>query len=145
MKKTDQQTFCPSAQPDWKGAKVFGVVGGTPDAPETAYLDSPAPVTEELLEMAEPVSADEVFRIAAPCACSDCGHFDSEQSNCRLAQKIVRWVPMVSESLPVCSIRAECRWWQQEGRAACLRCPQVVTRNKQPSEAMRDAANPELT
>ena len=101
--------------------------------------------TEELLEMAEPVSADEVFRIAAPCACSDCGHFDSEQSNCRLAQKIVRWVPMVSESLPVCSIRAECRWWQQEGRAACLRCPQVVTRNKQPSEAMRDAANPELT
>ena len=142
--KTDQQTFCPSAQPEWEGAKVFGVVGGTPDAPETAYLASPAPVTQELLDMAQPVSPDEVFRIAAPCACSGCGHYNSEQSSCRLAEKIVRWVPMVSETLPVCAIRAECRWWQQEGRDACFRCPQVVTRNLQPSAAMRDAADQEL-
>ena len=142
--KTDQQTFCPSAQPDWKGAKVFGVVGGTPDAPETAYLATPAPVSDELLKLADPVSPDEVFRFAAPCACSDCGHFDSEKSSCNLAQKIVRWVPMVSESLPVCSIRSECRWCQQEGRDACMRCPQVVTRNLMPTDAMRDAANPEL-
>ncbi len=142
--KPDQQTFCPSAQPDWDGAKVFGVVGGTPDAPETAYLAAPTPVTPELLQMAAPVAADEVFRIAAPCACSDCGHYSSAESKCRLAQKIVRWVPLVSESLPVCSIRAECRWWQQEGREACMRCPQVVTRNLQPTDAMRDAANPVL-
>jgi len=141
MKKSTPQTLCPSAQPDWQGAKVFGVVGGTPDAPETSYLATTQPVTDELLKLAEPVSPDEVFRIAAPCACSGCGHFDDEQSSCRLAQKIVRWVPMVSESLPVCSIRAECRWWQQEGRAACLRCPQVVTRNQKPSAAMRDAAD----
>ena len=85
--KADQQTLCPSAQPDWKGAKVFGVVGGTPDAPETAYLATPAPVSDELLKLADPVSPDEVFRIAAPCACSGCGHFDSEESSCRLAQR----------------------------------------------------------
>ncbi len=142
--KAEPQTVCPSAQPDWEGAKVFGVVGGTPDMPETAYLAAPAPVTDELLELAQPVSPDEVFRIAAPCACSRCDHFDSTQSQCKLAEKIVRWVPVVSESLPVCSIRAECRWWQQEGREACFRCPQVVTRNVVPSDAMRDAANPEL-
>ena len=82
------------------------------------------------------MAPDEVFRIAAPCACSGCGHFDSTQSSCTLAQKIVRWVPMVSESLPVCSIRSECRWWQQEGRAACLRCPQVVTRNGKPAAVL---------
>ena len=142
--KTDQQTLCPSAQQDWEGAKVFGVVGGTPDAPETAYLAAPAAVTPELMKLAEPVQPDEVLRIAAPCACSDCGHYSSAESKCRLAQKIVRWVPVVSESLPVCSIRAECRWWQQEGRAACMRCPQVVTRNLVPTADMRDAANPEL-
>lgn len=122
---------------------MFGVVGGSPDAPETAYLEASQPITDELIQLAKPVSADEVFRFAAPCACSNCGHFDNEQSRCRLAQKIVRWVPMVSESLPVCSIRAHCRWWQQEGRQACMRCPQVVTRNHHPSAAMRDAADPE--
>ena len=59
-------------------------------------------------------------------------------------QKIVRWVPVVTESLPVCSIRAECLWWQQEGRAACMRCPHVVTNDFHPTPAIRNAANPEL-
>lgn len=140
----DPKPHCPSAQPDWAGAKVFGVVGGTPDAPATAYLAAPAPVTPELLAAAEPVQPDEVFRFAAPCACSGCGHFSEADSKCRLVQKIVRWVPVVTESLPVCSIRAECRWWQQEGRAACMRCPQVVTNDFHPTPAIRNAANPEL-
>lgn len=141
---TDQQTFCPSAQPDWEGAKVFGVVGGTPDAPVTAYLASPVPVTPELIEMAQPVDPAEVFRFAAPCACSGCGHYAKESSSCKLAEKTVRWVPAVTESLPVCGIRPECRWWQQEGRAACMRCPQVITHNFNPTDVMRDAANQEL-
>ena len=141
---TDQQTFCPSAQPDWEGAKVFGVVGGTPDAPVTAYLATPEPVTPALLDLAGPVEPAEVFRFAAPCACSGCGHYSSEESKCRLAEKTVRWVPVFSENLPVCSIRADCRWWKQEGRAACMRCPQVVTNNFSPSDAMRKAANPEV-
>ena len=37
--KTEPETLCPSAQPDWEGAQVFAVVGGTPDRPETACLD----------------------------------------------------------------------------------------------------------
>jgi len=141
---TDQQTFCPSAQPDWEGAKVFGVVGGTPDAPETAYLAAPVPVTPELIALAQPVEPAEVFRFAAPCACSKCGHYSEQHARCKLAEKTVRWVPAVTDSLPVCSIRAECRWWNQEGRAACMRCPQVVTNNFSPSPAMRNAADPEL-
>ena len=36
---TRPETLCPSAQPDWEGARVIGVVGGTPERPETAYLD----------------------------------------------------------------------------------------------------------
>jgi hypothetical protein len=61
-----------------------------------------------------------------------------------LAAKIVRWVPTVVDKLPACAIRAECRWWHQEGKAACLRCPQVVTDNFKPTPAMRDASNPTL-
>jgi len=141
---TDRHILCPSAQPDWQGAQVFGVVGGTADAPETAYLPTPQPVTEQLLQLAGPVRPAEVFRMAAPCACSGCGHFAPEAGQCRLAAKIVRWVPTVVDKLPACAIRAECRWWHQEGKAACLRCPQVVTDNFKPTPEMRDASNPTL-
>src|SRR4051812_11836908 len=139
---TPRQTMCPSAQPDWEGSKVIGVVGGTAEAPQVAYLAEPTPVTDELLALARPVTPTEVFRIAAPCANTGCGHFSKEQSKCKLAEKIVRWAPMVVEKLPACSIRPDCRWWQQEGRAACMRCPQVVTDRLQSPEALAKAADP---
>ena len=142
---TPPETLCPSAQPDWEGARVIGVVGGTPERPETAYLDQAQPVTQEILDLAGPVAPAEVFRFAAPCANSACGHFDGAEHKCRLAEKTVRWVEQAVDNLPKCSIRASCRWWQQEGPAACRRCPQVVTINFAPSRAMRDAADPQLT
>ena len=138
------QTLCPSAQPDWEGAQLIGVVGGTPEQPETAYLEQSQPVTPELLEMADPVAPAEVFRFAAPCAKSGCGHYDGAEHKCRLAEKTARWVDAVVDKLSRCSIRASCRWWQQEGSAACQRCPQVVTINFAPSPSMRNAANPDL-
>jgi hypothetical protein len=137
-----QQTLCPSAQPDWQDAKVFAVVGGNADAAEVAYLSAPQPVTPELLALAHPVAPAEVFRFAAPCAGGACQHFSVGESKCRLAEKTVRWVPKAVETLPPCTIRAHCRWFQQEGREACMRCPQVVTNNPLPSEAMRAAADP---
>jgi hypothetical protein len=142
---TQPETLCPSAQPDWEGARVIGVVGGTPERPETAYLDQAQPVTQEILDLAGPVAPAEVFRFAAPCANSACGHYDGAEHKCRLAEKTVRWVEQAVDNLPKCSIRASCRWWQQEGPAACRRCPQVVTINFAPSRAMRDAADPQLT
>ena len=142
---TRPETLCPSAQPDWEGARVIGVVGGTPEQPRTAYLEQAQPVTQEILDLAGPVAPAEVFRFAAPCAGSACGHYDGAEHKCRLAEKTVRWVEQAVDNLPKCSIRASCRWWQQEGPAACRRCPQVVTINFAPSKAMRDAADPQLT
>jgi len=138
---TPRQTLCPSAQPDWEGSKVIGVVGGTKEAPEVAYLSEPQPVTEELLALARPVTPSEVFRFSAPCANSACGHFSAEQGKCKLAEKIVRWAPMVVEKLPPCTIRPDCRWWQQEGKSACMRCPQVVTRRLDNPEPIAKAAD----
>jgi hypothetical protein len=36
-------------------------------------------------------------------------------------------LPEVVDSLPACNICRDCRWFRQEGRAACMRCPQIVT------------------
>jgi hypothetical protein len=124
-----------------EGGTIFGVVGGTPEQPRLAYLAEPRPVTKEVLALALPVLPTAVFRIGAPCAGHGCQHFDGV--NCLLATRIVRLLPPVVDGLPACHLRPECRWWQQEGKAACLRCPQVVTDLGNPSELQRRVAEPD--
>jgi hypothetical protein len=135
---TDKPLLCPSAQPDMEEARVLGVVGGTPDAPALAYLNERLGVSRELLASTAPVKPTQVFRFAARCQEKACCHFDGK--NCNLATRIVQILPAVTEALPACLIRPECRWYQQEGKAACTRCPQVITETYNPPEDYRRAA-----
>jgi hypothetical protein len=98
------------------------------------------PVTADLVALAAPVRPTEVFRFAAPCVGHACAHFAG--GDCGLVQRAVRRLPVVTSALPPCRIRPDCRWWQQEGVAACMRCPQVVTTLRTPSETERDVATP---
>jgi len=132
--------LCPSAQPEMEGSVVFGIVSGTVAEPRLVHLKKPRPVSDELLALSGPVEPTEVFRFAAPCVGSGCQHFDG--SNCRLVERVVQLLPEVEEALPACHLRPNCRWWQQEGKAACLRCLQVVTQTYHPSEQLRKAADP---
>jgi hypothetical protein len=138
--KGDTEPLCPSAPPEMEGAMVFGVVGGTAQAPRLAHLIQPLPVTDELLALAEPASPRAVFRTAAPCAASACLHF--AQGTCRLASRIVEELPAAVDGLSACRIRPSCRWWQQEGKDACLRCPLIVTETVNPTEQLRQATDP---
>ena len=133
-------TLCPSARPDLAGGVVFGVRAGTVDEPRVAYLTESVPVTLEVLALAGPVDPAQVFRIAAPCAGTGCRHFDG--ASCGLASRIVQLLPEVVGSAPPCDLRPTCRWWSQEGKAACLRCPQIVSLTLRPTEALRLAADP---
>lgn len=139
----DKTTLCPSARPESEDGIVFGVIGGTVTEPRVTYLKKTLPITEELIAKATPVTPAEIFRTAAPCAAKSCQHFDGK--DCRLAMRVVEKLPAVAEELPPCSIRRDCRWWKQEGKAACLRCPQVITDNYQPSQLMREAATPTVS
>jgi hypothetical protein len=135
---SQRQSVCPSARPEMAGSVVLGVVGGSVDEPRLRYLAQPQPVTQALLALAAPVEPTEVFRFAAPCAEARCQHFDG--ASCRLVTRTVRFVSAVVDTLPQCQLRRDCRWWQQEGREACFRCPQVVTDNYQPSAQVVKAA-----
>lgn len=127
---------CPSAPPEWTGAVVTGVVGGTADAPRIVPLREAVNASAEILALIEPgIVATEVLRFAAPCAGDRCGEFAA--GRCTLAARIVGHAPAVTDALPYCTIRAACRWWQQEGKAACHRCPQVLTDNRNPNPSLR--------
>jgi hypothetical protein len=134
--------YCPSAQPDMAGSVVFGVVGGTVEQPRVAYLAEPLPVTPELLALADPVEPAEVFRFGAPCAESACRHFDG--TRCRLVEALVAEVEPVVAALPPCRLRAQCRWWREEGPEACRRCPLIVTSSWNPGPELAHAAQRDL-
>lgn len=134
---------CPSARPDMEGARLLGLVEGTAENPRLAYLKRPEPVREDLLALAGSRSPTRVFRFAAPCAGDSCQHFDG--TSCRLARRIVERMPEAVTSPPVCALRPACRWWRQEGEAACRRCPMVVTESYgeiDGSDELRIAADP---
>jgi hypothetical protein len=107
------------------GSRLLGMVAGEPAAPEVAYLTALVPVTPELLALSGPVKPTEVFRFAAHCDEHTCRHFDGP--HCQLATCIVQMLPAVSRALPACLIRPTCCWYYQEGKAACFRCPQIIT------------------
>jgi hypothetical protein len=107
------------------GGRILGVVQQDGPTPMLAYLSQHVPATPEVLAMAAPLKPTEVFRLAATCAEHRCPHFDG--ADCRLATRVVRMMPAVVDALPPCLIRKECRWYAQEGGAACRRCPEITT------------------
>jgi hypothetical protein len=106
------------------GARVIGVVLGTPEAPSVSYLERAIPVDEIDVDL-EPHLFAQVFRVAAECAGDDCVHF--ADSACSLGERISRDVRPTVDMLPRCSVRRDCRWYAERGGAACHRCPQLVT------------------
>jgi hypothetical protein len=118
--------LCPSAQPGMDNCRILGVVQQDEgSAPRVVYLNEILPATEEVLALSAPLKPTEIFRLSATCAEHKCPHFDG--ADCRLATRIVQILPAVVDDLPPCTIRKECRWFSQEGGAACKRCPEITT------------------
>jgi hypothetical protein len=137
--RRSRPVLCPSAQPEIAGSVAFGVVSGTAENPRVAWIETTVPVTSDLLALTGAVPPTQVLRIAAPCQEKACCHFDGR--DCRLANRLVQLIPEVSASLPPCRIRSDCRWFLQEGGAACRRCPQIVTYSVNPNENLSLAAS----
>lgn len=136
--RADQPLQCPSAQPGMAGVRVLGVISRDGDKPALAYLDEPVAPTQEMLALAAPLPVANVFRLAARCEETKCMHFDG--ARCQLAVRIAKMLPEVVDSLPACTIRPQCRWFRQEGRAACLRCPQIVTGTYEADDVLQKVA-----
>jgi hypothetical protein len=131
---------CPSARPDQAADTVIGVVGSRDGAARVSMLPRPVPLRSVAHLVPDTVPVAEVLRLAAPCAEQRCSHFDGHR--CTLASRIVAGLPAVIDRLSPCALRPSCRWWRQEGPAACRRCPQIVTEPFRTSDLMREVAAP---
>jgi hypothetical protein len=130
--------LCPSAQPGMDNCRVLGVVQRDGPRPKLVYLNQSVPASQEILALAAPLKPTEVYRLAAACAEGKCPHFDG--ADCRLATRIVKILPAIVDALPPCTIRKECRWYAQEGGAACRRCPEITTVSYDLSDQVREVS-----
>ncbi len=130
--------LCPSAQPGMDNCRVLGVVQQQGPTPTTLYLNQLLAASADVLALATPLKPTEVFRLAATCAEGKCPHFDG--ADCRLATRVVQILPAVVDALPPCTIRKDCRWYFQEGGAACRRCPEITTISYDLSERVREVS-----
>src|SRR4051812_11117727 len=105
--------LCPSAPPEWENGVVIGVVLGPIDQPRVNPLAEPLLLTEAVLAQCAPALPTEVLRIAAPCAEERCANF--RHGSCALIDTITARFAPVTDTLPSCRIRPNCRWWQQRG------------------------------
>lgn len=125
---------CPSVPPNRPGALAFAVAGGE----LLEYLQQPVEVSPELLALAAPAGPTQVFRFTSPCEERGCPNFSG--LSCALGRRVVQQLPAVVDSLPACCIRPTCRWYAEQGREICLRCPQIVTEQVNPTPQQRSVA-----
>src|SRR4051812_13828203 len=100
-----------------EGARVIGVISGPAETPQIAYLERGVSIGSQAFDASSQLAPTEVFRFAASCEERRCAHFTGTQ--CSLAARIVDQLPEVVDILPRCQIRATCRWYAEQGAAAC--------------------------
>jgi hypothetical protein len=124
-----KKLLCPSAPPDLK-AILLGVVQSDGSV---AFLKDRMEVTREFLDIAAKGRTPETrFRFSSPCIGRACKQWANDR--CSLPERLAVMIPKSDATdatdtpLPSCSIRAQCRWFDQRGSDACRICPLVATR-----------------
>jgi hypothetical protein len=124
-----KRVLCPSAPADVK-AILLGVVQSDGSV---AFIRDRIEVTREFLDIAGKGRAPETrFRFSSECIGSGCKQWAN--GGCSLPERLADILPRSDATdasdapLPSCSIRAQCRWFDQRGADACRICPMVVTR-----------------
>jgi hypothetical protein len=118
--------MCPST-PKANATVFLGMI--TP-AGRVAYVTPAMPAEVALSGLPDGAGpAESQYRLAGPCVTSSCGFWTGE--HCGLGARLVesyREAAVPDEAtLPRCAIRRTCRWYAEQGPAACPACSHVVT------------------
>ncbi len=119
------EILCPSAccKP---GADLLGIVMGSG---EVSFLPVPVKIDDSFVQIAlQGRRPEKRFRFAAPCLTDGCEQWS--QGRCGVIDRFTAGVAAEIDPLGDvrhCLIRPQCRWFSQNGAAACQVCSQVVT------------------
>ena len=137
---TRRPLSCPSTPEDQPDAVVFGVVGGTVERPMVAYLTSSLPASDGTSHANCTGHTSGSVPIRGDMRQTACQNF--QDGRCSVTTRLVAVAKPVVDQLPRCAIRSTCRWWAENGRASCVRCPSVVTVDYAPTPEAVAIAGP---
>jgi hypothetical protein len=118
--------MCPSTPA--ANATVF--LGMITPAGRVAYVTPAVPAEVALATAGDSTAPVESrYRLAGPCVTSSCGFWTGEHCGlgARLAASYAELAAPAGAELPKCAIRRTCRWFAEQGPAACPACSHVVT------------------
>jgi hypothetical protein len=126
MTKDSKRLLCPSSR-CVDGARLIGIVqrnGQVAFTPDDLRIDA------DFVRIAQQGRKPEArFRFAGPCQRAHCAQWTGER--CGVIDAVLREVAdaaiQLDPMVPQCSIRSECRWFDQSGIDACHACPLVIT------------------
>jgi hypothetical protein len=107
------------------GSVLLGIV--TADG-RVAFAPDRLLVNQEFTSSAREGRAPEKrFRFADVCVQAGCVQWTG--TRCGVIDEVLSEVPTAAlpDTFPACSIRSQCRWYDQAGAEACRACPVVVT------------------
>ena len=118
-----EKILCPSA-PIHDGAILVGIVMSDG---RVAFASDRIVVDAEFVQIARQGSSPETrFRFGGTCHKSGCVQWTG--GRCGVIDRVMEAAPLGAPSeLPECSLRSQCRWFDQRGAAACAVCPEVIT------------------
>jgi hypothetical protein len=119
-----KKSMCPSSSCE-EGSNLLGIIQNDG---HVSFLSDRLTINEEFIQIAHTGrSPEKRFRFSNVCVSSSCKQWN--KGRCGVIDKIIEDIGRIKEpdELPRCSIRAECRWYQQCGGKACIVCPEVIT------------------
>lgn len=122
MNKKDLQ--CPSSICK-DGANLLGIVK---ENGRICFMSDRFPIDEKFVKIARNGRTPEKrFRFSNTCIKSACNQWTGNA--CSVIDKLITISGVRKDPihLPNCSIRSECRWYEQCGARACAICPEIIT------------------
>ena len=119
-----KKIMCPSSSCE-EGSNLLGIIQGDG---RVSFISHKLIVNEEFVHIAHNGRRPEKrFRFSNQCVNSSCKQWAG--GRCGVIDRIIEDIGPINElaELPNCSIRSECRWYQQCGGKACAICPEVIT------------------
>jgi hypothetical protein len=120
--------LCPSTKCS-NDALLLGIVQSDKTI---TLLDTPLRINDAFVEKANKVGElEKRFRFVNKCVKKGCKQWTGK--SCGIINELSLANPLIkfsNEKLPECSIRSNCRWYNQEGAKACKICLHVITQSQ---------------